>query len=73
MVLKGSPGTSMCRGAEKVKQRDPKIEGTRECESHKNLHRGSSPPHTERKSAEIKSPRSCVAVKLALETIVGST
>lgn len=42
-------------------------------ESHKNLHRGSSPPDTERKSAEIKSPRSCVADKLALETIVGST
>lgn len=24
MVLKGSPGTSMCRGMEKVKQRDHK-------------------------------------------------
>lgn len=31
MVLKGSPGTSLCRGAEKVKRRDPKKERTREC------------------------------------------
>lgn len=31
MVLKGSPGTTMCRGVEKVKRRNPKKERTRKC------------------------------------------
>lgn len=31
MVLKRSPGTTMCRGVEKVKRRDPKKERTRKC------------------------------------------
>ena len=28
--MKGSPGTSMCRGVEKVRRRDPKKKGTKE-------------------------------------------
>lgn len=73
MLLKGSPGTSMCSGVEKVKQKDPKKDNNGVQERRMNLHRGSSLPHTQRKSAEIKSPRSCAAVKIALETILGST
>lgn len=30
MVLKGSPGTSMCREVEKVRRREPQKKGTKE-------------------------------------------
>lgn len=54
MVLEGSPGTSMCRGAEKVKG-PKKRENKGEQEIHKNPHRGNSLPHTKRKSGEIRA------------------
>lgn len=44
-----------------------------EQESHENIHRGGSLPHTQERSAETKSPKSWDAVKLALERTLGST
>lgn len=48
MLLKGSPGTSMCSGVEKVKQRDPKKRQQRSArEAYEPTQRQLTSPHPE--------------------------